>query len=222
MRPRLVLLLVVAFALGACAQGSAPANPPPAATSAPASAAAIPTRPPAADDLRFTITFAFDNRAVEPDIWTEGTFVTTGTIPRALIAGLTETRSEIGTTWPSSGTQRYGDYACTTPDECLEPCVGSYDGEWQDTPAVGVLDRSAGHVLFDALLHPDPTAADEQFRSADCPPQLGGGQAGFPPMHITVDGLDTGAPTYSIEAYEFDGSPPPPPGTTWKLEITPG
>jgi hypothetical protein len=212
-----VILVSAACSSSAGTATQTPAGPNPAASP-------IVTQPPAAaGDLRFTITFTFDDRSAESAFWHTGEFTTTGTVSMAVINALSGTRGGIGTTWPASGKQQFGDYFCHTEDECLDPCVGSFDGAWRAEPEIGIIERSGPHLVLDVQLHANPPAGDDTFLTSagDCPPSTNGGVDTFPPMHITVDGLGSGTPTYSIEPYEFDGIPPPPAGTVWKLAIQP-
>lgn len=217
------LVLGAAFACGACGQSPVTGNQPGGASNPPPAPGAATLPAVGAGDLRFTITFTFDNRANEPDTWTKGAFTTTGSLSPALIASMTATRGYIGFTWPSSGSQDFGDWKCETPDQCLEKCVGSYDGEWEDQPQIARLEQSGGHVVLDALLHPDPKAIDDAYLTTpNCPPTTNNGLEGFPPMHITIDGLGGGAtPTYAAEPYAFEGTGGPMPGDIWHLEIAP-
>lgn len=170
-------------------------------------------------DVRFEITFTFDNRMIEPDTWTAGSFTTTGALNRTVIAALGQARGAIGVTWPSHGDQLYGDWKCETPDQCLDKCTGGYDATWDDTPQLAYVERSTTRVVLDALLSADPKPNDDQFLTDDvCPPEVGGGRDGFPPMHITIDGLDGSSPTFAIEPYDFGGAEPDP-GVVWDLTI---
>lgn len=215
------LLLAAALACSACSQapgagGQQPGGP----GGAPSGAGSTPTAQ--AGDIRFKITFIFDTRAVEPDTWVQGEFTTTGTLSRAIIDAMTSTRGYVGADWPSSGTQSFGDWHCATPDECLDPCVGGYNSQWQDEPTIGRLEQSGGHVVLDAQLHPRISAQDDRFLTTpNCPGAVNMAVGGFPPMHITIDGLDGSSPAYSIEPYEFDGTEAPAPGVIWTLTITP-
>jgi hypothetical protein len=198
------VLALTALAAGACS------NPP--ANTAPVG------------EIQFTLTFDFDSTAADPNVWNRGTFTTAGHLSRAFIDGLTAAPTYTGSLWTSSGDQTFGDWKCTTPDECLEPCTGSYGRvAWQDKPQIGLVSRNGAKVVLSALLSPDPKPdADEFLQTPDCPPTTGGGVDGFPPMKITIDGLGTGGPLAMSVAYApYSGTEPPAPGQILKLTITP-
>jgi hypothetical protein len=239
MRRLASFVLTVGFACGACGQApdtagssaatSSHSGPPAGAGSsgatssqsaAPAGAGATATPGVAAGEFHFTITYGFDSRPLGDDLWVAGSFTTTGSLSRALIDGLTEVRGEVGLSWPSSGVQQYGDVKCSVPDQCVELCVGGLDSTWADSPALGVAERSGGRVVLDALLYPDPKPDEDRFLTAPaCPPQLSGGRDGFPPMLITIDGLDGSAPVFSVAPNPFEGAEPEP-GEVHELTIT--
>jgi hypothetical protein len=215
-------VLALALACAACNQGSTPGGQPGGA-GGPAGGPPNTASEGNPSDLRFTITFTFDSRASDQETWHEGSFTTTGSLTADVIDHLGQARGAIGVTWPGSGSQRFRDVYCHTPDECLELCIGSYAGSWQDTPNLAIAERSGGHIVLDLQLMASPKANDDAFLTdPHCPAVVNGGLDEMPPMHITIDGLGSGHPTFSAEPYSFDENDPGPgPGDVWKLEIAP-
>lgn len=223
------LLIGIAFAAAACSQapatgGQQPAGQQPAGQQpAGQQPGGQPTSLVGPGDIRFTITFDFDTSALDPNVWNRGSFTTSGDLSTAFLERVTEAPTYTGSLWQSSGTYQFSDWKCTTPDECLEPCLGSYGtSAWQDEPQIGLISRSGSKVVVSALLSATPKPDDEQFlETADCPITTGSAMDGFPRMKVTIDGVGAASPRLSVEAFPFDGPSTPEPGVVWTFTITP-
>ncbi|HJP87543.1 MAG TPA: hypothetical protein VJ850_00710 [Candidatus Limnocylindrales bacterium] len=184
-------------------------------------------------DIKFTVTFTFDTSDLDPDVWNRGTFTTVGSLSSDFLARVTEAPTYPGSLWQSSGDYTFSDWQCTTPDECLVPCAGSYGKpSWQDKPQVGLLKRSGSTVVVSVLLSATPKPDDDQFlQTKGCPITTGNAMDGFPRMKIFIDGLGSTSPKLAVDFFPFDqdndplateAAPTgPASGGVWSLTIKP-
>jgi hypothetical protein len=223
MRRLVGLLLSMALAGAACSQAPSTGQQPGAQQPGgqQPGGGGQPTTVVAPGDITFTVKFDFDTSALDPDVWNRGSFTTSGDLSTEFLMHVTEAPTFTGSLWQSTGNYQFSDWHCATPDECLEPCIGSYGtSAWQDKPQIGLVSRSGSKVVVSALLSANPKPDDDSLlQTPDCPITTGNAMDGFPRMKITIDGVGGSSPQLSIEDFPYDGTAPAPPGVTWSFTI---